>query len=113
MLLSDSSFRNQILDYFGDLFFLLVEKSFCKRNDRRPKIYTFIKSSESYSLVLEAVNGFPLKYYMTAYGAGIRAGDFIVVSDRESSVTFTVENIDYYLDPPDLWIACLVQSELP
>jgi hypothetical protein len=115
MLLSESSFRNQILDYFEKFFSLLVEKKSykLKENNRRPKIYTYTKSSDSYSLVLEAINGSSLKYYMTAYGAGIRAGDFIVISDPEFSVTFNVENIDYYLDPPDLWIACLIQSELP
>jgi hypothetical protein len=113
MLLADASTRNQALDSIKDLF-IFLEKNYhkLKANNRRPKLYTYTKSADSYSFVIEAVNSASLQYCMTAYGAGIRVGDFIVISDQESSVTFTVESIDYYLDPPDLWIACLTHSEL-
>jgi hypothetical protein len=114
MLLADASTRNQALDSIKDVFIFLEETYHkLKANNRRPKRYTYTKSADSYSFVIEAVSITPLQYRMTAYGAGIRVGDFIVISDQESSVTFTVESIDYYLDPPDLWIACLTQSELP
>jgi hypothetical protein len=114
MLLANTSTRNQAFDSIKDIF-IFLEKIYhkLKTNNRRPRLYKYTKSADSYSLVLEVVSFDPLKYCMTAYGTGIRVGDLIVVSDQESSITFTVESINYYLDPPDLWIACLTQSELP
>jgi hypothetical protein len=113
MLLADTSSENQIFSPVKDIFTFLEKIYHTLRvKSRRPKLYTYTKSSDSYSFGIESVNSTPLKYCMTAYGAGIRADDFIVISNQDSSVTFTVESIDYYLDPPDLWIACLIQSEL-
>jgi hypothetical protein len=43
---------------------------------------------------------------MTSFGAGIKIDDFIIV-DKMNSATYQVVNIDYYLNPSDMWIAVL------
>jgi hypothetical protein len=46
---------------------------------------------------------------MSAYGAGIKAGDFIFIEDQILSMKFKVDSINYYLDPPDFWMASLTR----
>ncbi len=47
------------------------------------------------------------KGHMTAYGKGVKIGDRIILQDASRTCTYQVEEIDYYLDPPDMWIALL------
>jgi hypothetical protein len=45
------------------------------------------------------------RYYLTAYGDGYKKGDRISIPEGE----FEVVEIDYYLDPPDLFASELVK----
>ena len=49
------------------------------------------------------------RFTMTAYGDRLKAGDFILLRQNGEKVRFQVEQIDYYCDPPDLWIAQLIK----
>ncbi len=48
--------------------------------------------------------------YMTAYGRGIKRGDYITVCRERVKIQYRVEQIDYYSNPSDLWIALLVKG---
>ncbi|WP_331280993.1 hypothetical protein [Fischerella sp. PCC 9605] len=46
---------------------------------------------------------------MTAQRRGIKRGDWIILRDDRYSYRYQVEEIDYYAEPPDMWIALLNQ----
>jgi hypothetical protein len=102
---------NQAIDYFRDLFALFAKKAshLFQKNNERYKIHTYsgLNNSKSFVLSVEVKN--PLKHCMSAYGAGIKAGDFIVIEDQTVSMKFKVDSINYYLDPPDFWMASLTR----
>lgn len=47
------------------------------------------------------------KGYMTGQGKGIKRGDYIILCNGSKSCRYQVEEIDYYSEPPDMWIALL------
>ncbi len=49
------------------------------------------------------------KGYMTAQCKGIKSGDYIILQSGSSSYQYQIEEIDYYSEPPDMWIALLSQ----
>lgn len=78
-----------------------------KDKQRKALVYRYPKSNHGNEFVLELMDESLSKYYMTGFGAGIKIGDFIVIEDRDVTATYQVENIDYYLEPSDMWIALL------
>ncbi|WP_414566266.1 MULTISPECIES: hypothetical protein [unclassified Anabaena] len=44
---------------------------------------------------------------MTGVGKGIKPLDYIILQHGSESYRYQVEAIDYYLDPPDMWMALL------
>ncbi|QLE40139.1 hypothetical protein FD723_06490 [Nostoc sp. C052] len=47
--------------------------------------------------------------YMTGVGTGIKPCDRIILREGCESYQYQVEEIDYYSDPSDMWIALLKQ----
>jgi len=47
--------------------------------------------------------------YMTGQGKSIKPSDYIILQHGSKSYKYLVEEIDYYSDPPDMWIALLRQ----
>jgi MioC protein len=45
--------------------------------------------------------------YMTGRGQGIEGGDCLILSNGFDSCRYRVEKINYYSNPPDMWIALL------
>lgn len=43
----------------------------------------------------------------SGWGRGIRAGDFLILPNKDSTTRYEVERITYYHDPPDMWRAGL------
>lgn len=43
----------------------------------------------------------------TGWGAGIKAGDYILLSNGDSDTRYRFCSIDYYADPADMWRAVL------
>jgi hypothetical protein len=82
-----------------------VKLSKCKQY----KVHAYRNPRNSTTFVLEPSKEDPLKCCMTGFGVDIKTGDFIVIEDRNLSMAYKVENIDYYLDPPDLWMALLIE----
>ncbi|MEH2467373.1 hypothetical protein [Nostoc sp.] len=47
--------------------------------------------------------------YMTGVGKGIKPGDRIILRQGYESYQYQVEEIDYYCEPSDMWMALLKQ----
>ncbi|MCC5600435.1 hypothetical protein [Nostoc favosum] len=47
--------------------------------------------------------------YMTGIGKGIKPCDRIILREGYESYQYQVEEVDYYSDPSDMWIALLKQ----
>ena len=58
--------------------------------------------------VFEALNQ-GLTGQMTGIGKGIKPLDYIILRCDSQLCRYQVEEIDYYTDPPDMWIALLKQ----
>ena len=113
---ADMSPLNQTLDYLRGLFQFFQGNdshgfgvSTKKSDHSRPKVYHYLKTINSNSFALEPAGENSLKFSMTGFGTDIKQGDFIVINDETSTTTYKVENIDYYLDPPDMWMALLIK----
>ena len=50
--------------------------------------------------------------YMTGQGRGIKSGDYIIFQNGSSACKYQVEEINYYSDPPDMWMALLKKDEV-
>jgi hypothetical protein len=116
MLLTDALSGSQVFDRFRDLSSFLQGKytysvkSTCKQY----KIHTYRNLKNSTTFFLESSQEDPSKWYMTGFGADIKKGDFLVIEDYSSSVAYSVESIDYYVTPSDLWMASLIEyGDLP
>jgi hypothetical protein len=112
----DMSPSNQKLGYLRGLFQFFQGRDLHdvgasnKKSDRsRPKVHHYLQTIDSNSFALEPVGKNALEFSMTGFGADIKQGDFIVINDETSTITYKVECIDYYLDPPDLWMALLIK----
>lgn len=44
---------------------------------------------------------------MTGIGKGIKPGDYLILQRDSELCRYQVEEIDYYSDPPDMWMALL------
>jgi MioC protein len=77
---------------------------------RRSRVhnYTSYKCGRDYAFD-EVENGF--QAYMTAYGRGIKRGDLIVLLHERGKIRYRIEQIDYYANPSDLWIALLIRDQ--
>lgn len=113
MFSDNASPFSQTLNYFRDLFHLFQGDDFRANNQKsdhyRPTIHRYLKASSCNSFTLESVGKSRVRFSMTGFGANIQKCDFIIIQDQASITTYKVENIDYYLDPPDLWMASLMK----
>jgi hypothetical protein len=113
---ADMSPLNQTLDYFRGLvsFFQGHDshgfgKSIKKSDHSRARVHRYLKTFDSNEFALDPVGKNALEFSMTGFGADIKQGDFIVINDKPSTISYKVESIDYYLDPPDMWMASLIK----
>jgi len=44
----------------------------------------------------------------TGWGAGLKAGNFVLLSNGNGETRYQVESISYFADPADMWKAVLV-----
>lgn len=83
------------LGYLFDLVFLRVSKT----HD-----YTRFRNGQDY--VFETTdNG--SRGYMTGQGKGLKPGDVLLLGGRSHPVRYEIEEINYYANPHDMWIARL------
>jgi hypothetical protein len=104
-----TSFR-RLVDLFKEKIFYRTESKNKPYKNLRVKFYGDITSEYGESFVLEPINEELSVYCMTGFGSGIKVNDFIAI-DKTNLTTYQVVNIDYYLDPSDMWIALLQKCD--
>jgi hypothetical protein len=73
----------------------------------RNKVHSYQFADMGLEFVLEPAtenHGYSL---MTAQRFGVRSGDRIAFHDEAGTTEYRVSDIEYYSDPPDMWIAKL------
>jgi ribonucleotide reductase alpha subunit len=89
------------------VFFLSLVNLFLKKTrQEQHKTFDYTQSVLGRDYVFETTDDVT-KAYMTAYGKGIRRGDYIILQRGSQAKQYQVEEIDYYSDPSDMWIALL------
>jgi hypothetical protein len=68
------------------------------------KTHDYTKGVSGTDYVFEPVDNLT-KGYMTAQRQGVKHGDYIILQNATNCDRYQVEEIDYYSDPPDMWIA--------
>ncbi|WP_200817626.1 hypothetical protein [Calothrix rhizosoleniae] len=90
---------NNILN---SLLNLLVSQS--KKTKAQVYDYTQFTSGEDYVFEVKEDG---IKGYMTAQRSGVKSGDYIILSHGSHTRCYQVEEIDYYSEPADMWMALL------
>jgi hypothetical protein len=82
---------------------------------RTGKIHDFTGQKHGHDYVLEPARNEPEgeRFYMTGQGRGIRHFDYLLLQQGTKSAMYQVEEIDYYSNPSDMWIALLKRCERP
>ncbi len=85
--------------------------SFSSHKSRQhQKIHDYTQSTDGSDYILESLSE-PLKACMTGFGKDIKPSDYIILRQGCESCYYQVEEIDYYADPSDMWIALLRQCQ--
>jgi MioC protein len=87
----------------NDRVFPLRQQS---HGEREEKTHTYSQAKRGTEFVLEPLDQ-KLRYCMTGIGKDIEIGDYIVLQNMSEMTTFRVEEINYYSEPPNMWIAAL------
>jgi MioC protein len=93
---------NQIADFSIKL---LATKKDVKR---QPKTHDYTQYSCNHDYIFEVAERENWGY-MTGQGQGINQGDYLILSSGSNTLRYQVESVDYYSNPPDMWIALLRQ----
>jgi len=75
---------------------------------QKNKIHDYSQKVWGTDYVLECLNEGTMGY-MTGVGKTIKPGDRIILRKGRESYQYQVQEIDYYSNPPDMWIALLKQ----
>jgi hypothetical protein len=87
-------------------FFSLFNFFARKLKPKLYKTYDYTDQLSDFQYVFEPIDNYA-KGYMTGYGKGVQISDRIILQHENDTYTYQVEQIDYYLNPPDMWIALL------
>ena len=89
------------------VFFLsLREFILNKLNRRKNKTHDFTECISGSDYVFEVAPDLTTAY-MTAQSKGVKSGDYIILLVGSESWQYRVEKIDYYSNPPDMWMALI------
>ncbi len=75
-------------------------------NNQRRKIHCYDCSSASNDFCLEATLD-PFAFYMTSCKPGVKQGDRVRINDAHGLSEYRIDEIDFYSNPADMWIAKL------
>lgn len=90
-----------------NIIFLSLYKFILKKTkDSKTKTYDYTQYISGRDYVFELADN-QRKGYMTGHGRGIKRGDYIVLCNGSKSCCYQIEEINYYSEPPDMWIALL------
>jgi hypothetical protein len=77
-----------------------------KELKRQPKVHDYSKLVMGSDYVFESLNT-GTQGCITGFGKGVKSGDFMILKQNNQSCRYQVEEINYYSDPSDMWIALL------
>ena len=72
------------------------------------KTHDFSRAVKGQDYLLEPI-GESLRAYMTGYGSGMKVGDYLILREGFDCCRYQVEEIEYYSNPEDMWIASVKQ----
>ncbi|MDZ8050965.1 MAG: hypothetical protein RMX68_023105 [Aulosira sp. ZfuVER01] len=75
---------------------------------QKHKIHDYSQLMRGKDYIFETRQG-GLGGYMTGTGKGIKPRDYIILQHGYQNYRYQVEEIDYYSNPSDMWIALLKQ----
>ena len=78
-----------------------------KLKQRKHKIHDFTECVHGSDYIFEVAPEDVTAAYMTARGTGVKLGDYIVLQIDSESKQYQVEQIDYYSNPSDMWMALI------
>ena len=70
------------------------------------KVHDYSQLVGGRDYVFELLNG-GIEAQMTGFGKGVKPDDCIILQHGCSSYRYRVEDVDYYSDPPNMWMALL------
>ncbi len=78
-------------------------------NFPRNQTYDYRNLVTGRDYVFETLDNDCTKGYMSARWKSIKCGDYIILGNASDTHKYQVEEIDYYSEPSDMWIALLKQ----
>ncbi len=76
------------------------------------KTHNYTRAIRGQDYVFEPIEQ-GLTGHMTGYGKGVKVGDYLILQEGSDRCRYKVEEIDYYSNPEDMWIALLKQVTFP
>lgn len=91
------------------LFLPLIKFLSNKLKQRKHKIHDYSGAEYGKDYIFESSNN-SQNGYMTARGKAIKCNDYIIIRKGSQYYRYQVKEIDYYSNPPDMWIALLQKA---
>lgn len=73
---------------------------------QKSNVHDYTKFISGRDYIFELIDG-EMKGYLTGQGKGIERGDIILLPEGSGFSQYQVEQIDYYSNLPDMWLALL------
>ncbi|MBE9169919.1 hypothetical protein IQ238_21130 [Pleurocapsales cyanobacterium LEGE 06147] len=77
-----------------------------KKSNKQPKSHDYTQYDCNHDYIFEVVERENCAY-MTGQGKSINKGDYLILSSGSNTIRYQVEEIEYYSNPPDMWIALI------
>ncbi|MBW4630288.1 MAG: hypothetical protein KME49_33465 [Brasilonema octagenarum HA4186-MV1] len=81
-----------------------------KTENKHSKTYDYTQYVSGRDYIFESTDNQTIGY-MTGIRAGVQRGDYIILCNSSNTCRYQVEDIDYYSEPPDMWIALLQEVD--
>lgn len=94
-----------------NIFVRAIALIFSESKKNRPRIHNYTKLTRGEDYLFEPLDG-GMKGYITAQRQGVRQGDYLILLEDNNSFRYIVEEIDYYANPSDMWIALLKKETI-
>jgi MioC protein len=94
---------------FGNVsvsFASLLQSILNKLKGKKSKTHDYTDQVCGRDYVFEVVDN-QGRGYMTAQRKGVKIGDYILLQQEDKPYQYQVEEIDYYGEPSDMWMALL------